>query len=225
MLTSEGIPDVLESYRLLREKMNDFPLRKIPQLVIAGHSAVDDPDGTAVYDQTLKMITSSDYDTIASDIIVMRVGPSDQILNVLLSNAIIVLQLSLREGFEVKVSEALHKGQPVIAYKSGGIPLQIKNGKSGFLVTTGDKETVADHLYDLITDKELYIDICSSAKNSVSDEVGTVGNAISWLYMFNELARGKDLKPNGQWIFDMMRKELNYPVQAGENLLPRNLGN
>lgn len=42
-----------------------------------------------------------------------------------MTNAKIALQLSSREGFEVKVSEALHAGCPVVTTCSGGIPLQV----------------------------------------------------------------------------------------------------
>jgi alpha,alpha-trehalose phosphorylase (configuration-retaining) len=60
------------------------------------------------------------------------------VLCALLESAKIALQLSLREGFEVKVSEALHAGKPVVASNTGGIPLQIQHGKSGFIVEVGD---------------------------------------------------------------------------------------
>jgi glycosyltransferase involved in cell wall biosynthesis len=43
-----------------------------------------------------------------------------------MANSKIALQLSSREGFEVKVSEALHAGRPVITTRSGGIPLQVR---------------------------------------------------------------------------------------------------
>ena len=47
------------------------------------------------------------------------------VLNAVIANAKIVMQLSSREGFEVKVSEALHAGRPVVTTRSGGIPLQV----------------------------------------------------------------------------------------------------
>ncbi len=51
------------------------------------------------------------------------------------------------------MTEAIIKGTPVIAYASGGIPLQIKHGVTGFLVKTGDIEKVADYLFQLIMKK------------------------------------------------------------------------
>ena len=61
-------------------------------------------------------------------------------------------------GFEIKVTEAIIKGTPVIAYAAGGIPHQIKHGVTGFLVKTGDIDKVADYLFQLIMKKntELY---------------------------------------------------------------------
>lgn len=48
-----------------------------------------------------------------------------QILNIVLRGALCALQLSHREGFEVKVTEAIAKGVPVVAYRTGGIPFQV----------------------------------------------------------------------------------------------------
>ncbi len=36
------------------------------------------------------------------------------------------------------MTEALHKGTPIIAYNAGGIPLQISHSHNGFLIPVGD---------------------------------------------------------------------------------------
>jgi len=105
---AKGIPDVIKSFAIFRRDLLKGKAEKAPQLVICGHSSVDDPDGTMVFDQTQKLIVK-EYDDLKDDIIMVRLGPSDQLLNAVLTKAHIVLQLSTREGFEVKVSEALHK--------------------------------------------------------------------------------------------------------------------
>ncbi|HEX68767.1 MAG TPA: glycosyltransferase, partial [Candidatus Bathyarchaeota archaeon] len=46
----------------------------------------------------------------------------------------VALQMSIREGFGLSVTEALWKRVPVVARKVGGIPLQVINGTTGFLV-------------------------------------------------------------------------------------------
>jgi alpha,alpha-trehalose phosphorylase (configuration-retaining) len=143
------------------------------------------------------------------------------VLNAILTNAKIALQLSLREGFEIKVSEALHKGIPVIATNAGGIPLQIRDGKSGFLVDVGDTTAVANHIVNLWTDKVLYSKMSDYAKTCVTDEVSTVGSAASWMWMAAKLAKGDKLLMKGQWVNDEMRKEAGEEYIEGEPRLPR----
>ncbi|KAI9446727.1 trehalose synthase [Lactarius indigo] len=221
---SKGIPNVVDSYAKFRELLKTkgkLDGDDLPQLLICGHGAVDDPDASIIYDQVIKLIHSEAYRHLAKDIIVMRIPPSDQLLNALMANSKIALQLSTREGFEVKVSEALHAGIPVIASRTGGIPLQIQHGKSGYLCDVGDNDAVAGHLYDLYTDEKLYEAVSSFARKNVSDEVGTVGNAAAWLYLAVMYSRGEKIKPHGQWINDLLRKETGQLYKEGEPRLPR----
>jgi glycosyltransferase involved in cell wall biosynthesis len=218
---SKGIFDVLESYLKFHEKLADSaPDVKPPKLLICGHGSVDDPDGSAIYDAVLEYVKTrlahlEDYITV------MRLPPTDQVLNILLSKAKVALQLSSREGFEVKVSEAVHKGKPVIATMAGGIPLQVQDQVYGYLVEVGDTEAVAQHLYDLYTDEELYKRMSNAALTGVSDEVSTVGNIMCWLYLASKLSNGDPIKPNGRWINDMAREEAGQPYQPGEPRLKR----
>lgn len=219
---SKGIPDVLASYAELRRKhMQDLEPKDTPQLVVAGHGSIDDPDGSKVLDETLELLDTK-YGDIKSDVVVMRIGPTDQLLNALMSNAKVALQLSTREGFEVKVSEALHKGIPIIATQAGGIPLQVEHGKSGYLVKPGDSSAVAKYLAELFKDSELYGRMSQHAATHVSDEVSTVGNALSWLYLADTLAKGKEkLEPDSRWINDMARETAGLPYEESETRLPR----
>ena len=220
---AKGIPDVLASYAKFRsEYMRDANIDDIPQLVIAGHGAVDDPDATIIFKQTEDALATT-YKEWRDDVVVMRLGPSDQILNALMHCSQVALQLSTREGFEVKVSEALHTGVPVIATRAGGIPLQVEDGKSGFLVDPGDHAAVAKYLYDLFTDNELYATMSDYAAKHVSDEVSTVGNALAWLYLADTLAKGEEVKPESRWINDMAREKAGVPYLEGEPRLPRDI--
>jgi glycosyltransferase involved in cell wall biosynthesis len=221
---AKGIDTVLAAYaELHRSYLTSMDPHKIPQLVIAGHGAVDDPDATPIYTQTLATIASK-YADLEADIIVMRVGPTDQILNVLMHNAHVALQLSTREGFEVKVSEALHHGVPIIATNRGGIPLQVQDMRSGFLVNSEDHLAVAKYLHYLFTDEEGYKAMAAAAESSVSDEVSTVGNALSWLYLADTLAKGRAVRPERRWINDMARNEAGVKYVVGEEtVLPRAL--
>jgi len=221
---AKGIPVVIDSFVKLRRRLDlKLPASQCPQLLICGHGAIDDPDASIIYSEVLALLETEDYAPYASDIVVMRIPPSDQILNALMSSAKIVLQLSSREGFEVKVSEAIHKGKPIIATRAGGIPLQVQHGKNGYLVEVGDSAQVAKHLYELWTDSGLYKKMCEFAKHSVSDEVGTWGNAAAWMYLATKFASGEKLKPNGRWINDMMREDCGQPYKDDEPRLPRKI--
>jgi glycosyltransferase involved in cell wall biosynthesis len=220
---SKGIPTVLASYAEFRRKSRFCAMMKVedtPQLVVAGHSSIDDPDGVRVLAETLALL-DREYPDIKDSIVVMRLGPTDQILNALLSNARVALQLSTREGFEVKVSEALHKGVPVIATTAGGIPLQIEHGKSGFLVRPGDAEAVSNYLDVLFGDEAKYREMSEYAASHVSDEVSTVGNAINWMYLADQLLQGRKVEPCGQWVWDLAREAAGEPRVEGEVWLPR----
>lgn len=175
---SKGIPDVLQSYKLFRSKIgNNNP----PQLVIVGNSSIDDPDGIPIYKLIREMLKTEEYKDIKDDIKVIPLPPLDQLLNTILRRAHICLQLSHKEGFEFKITEATMKGVPVIIYNSGGMPLQVQNNRSGFIVPVGDTEKVADLMYRLNTDKKLYNRISEYAKNHVVREFLTPSLCISWL--------------------------------------------
>ncbi|KAG8926435.1 hypothetical protein FRC01_008871 [Tulasnella sp. 417] len=126
---AKGIPDVIDSFCKLRRRLDDIlPASKTPQLLICGHGAIDDPDASIIYDQTMALLEKEEYAPYASDIV---------------------------------------------------------------------------------------------AAVNVSDEVGTCGNAASWLYLASKLSKGEKLKPNGRWINDMMREDAGEPYREGEPRLKR----
>lgn len=233
---AKGIPDVLRGYAEFRRRLSSEDASKAsnpPQLLIVGNSSIDDPDGTMIYDATMTLL-ETEFSDLTDSVSIMRLPPNDQLLNTLISNAHTVLQLSTREGFEVKVSEALHKGIPVIATNVGGIPLQMQDGKNGYLVEAGDWEEVGNKLMWLWEDKSLHERMSHYAGSSVSDEVGTVGNALSWFYLAAMAMRKKAdkeeedeeettsvLKPEGRWVNDMAREEAVCPYEVGENKISR----
>lgn len=190
---SKGIPDVLEAYRLLRSKMDgEFEDMRTPQLVICGHGSIDDPDGSIIFEEVQDIIQSKKFSLISSDIIAVRLPASDQLLNMIMRGAYVALQLSHREGFEVKVTEALEKGIPVVAYEAGGIPLQIERDVNGFLVPIGDTVGVANKLLELFRNPELRERVSQAAKTGVTEEFFTVWNAMSWLHMILELSKDQE---------------------------------
>lgn len=77
---SKGIPNVIDSYVKFRKMLEADPDRDdddIAQLLICGNSAIDDPDASIIYDETMHIIHTQAR-AYAKDIIVMRLPPSDQ---------------------------------------------------------------------------------------------------------------------------------------------------
>ena len=133
---------VIEVYRLLKREQPDL------QLVLVASMAHDDPEGWAWYERTVRR-AGEDYDI---HILSNLNGVGNVEVNAF-QRANVVIQKSVREGFGLVVSEALWKGRPVVAGKVGGIPLQIIDGETGYLVRT--TEECADRVSDLLHDGEL----------------------------------------------------------------------
>lgn len=106
------------------------------QLVYLGSPATDDPEGEEVYKETLKAAEG------IKDVHLLLLPPdSDLEVNAFQRGADVVMQKSIKEGFGLTVSEALWKGKPVIGGNTGGIPLQVIHGHTGFLVSTPEEAT------------------------------------------------------------------------------------
>jgi trehalose synthase len=114
---------VIEAYGLLK------PYYPEMQLVLAGGSADDDPEGAEVLDEVMQR-AANDKDIK----VLMLPSDSHRAINALQRSAIVVLQKSTKEGFGLTVTEALWKGKPVIGGACGGIRLQVHDYQTGFLV-------------------------------------------------------------------------------------------
>ncbi|RJO63734.1 MAG: glycosyltransferase [Candidatus Omnitrophota bacterium] len=111
---------VIEAYKRVR-KYN------ICQLILAGGTAIDDPEGAKVLEE-VKEASSDD-----PDIHILLLPQNDIEVNALQRASAVIVQKSIREGFGLTVTEALWKAKPVVASNVGGIPLQIKHKYSGLL--------------------------------------------------------------------------------------------
>ena len=97
------------------------------QLILAGGTAVDDPEGVHVLEQVREKARQD------PDIHILLMPQNDIDINALQRASTVIVQKSIREGFGLTVSEALWKGKPVVASNVGGIPLQITHKYSGLL--------------------------------------------------------------------------------------------
>jgi trehalose synthase len=112
---------VIRAYRIVRRYFDC-------QLVLAGGSASDDPEGAEVL-REVKGVAEGDPDIKILELPAW--APLE--VNALQRASTIIVQKSLREGFGLTVSEGLWKKKPVVASAVGGIPTQVIHKHTGLL--------------------------------------------------------------------------------------------
>jgi trehalose synthase len=135
---------VLKVFERVQEKVDC-------RLVFCYNMAPDDPEGIVIYNK-MKRIAEKQLN---SGDVLFRLGDNQILVNVLQRVSSVILQKSIREGFGLTVSEAQWKETPVVASRVGGIPEQVIDGKTGFLVDPQDIAGCAGKIIALIKDKKL----------------------------------------------------------------------
>jgi len=209
---SKGILDAMEAYRRLWDRLAAVGHSPRPQLVLTGHGSIDDPDTGPILAQVIQTRGSASFAHLKDDIKAVVLPAKDQILNALMRRAHVAFQLSHREGFEVKVTEALHKGTPLIAYEAGGIPLQVDHLRNGFLVPVGNVAQVSDLAYRLFTEPDLHKQISAKARETYNREYFTVANARNWLYLCTRLHDGRKVAGHFSNVVDLVNSE--FPLRS-----------
>lgn len=135
---------VLRVFEIVKEKADC-------RLVFCYNMAPDDPEGVLVYNKMEKK--ASKY--LKTREVLFVLGDNQILVNALQRKSSVILQKSTREGFGLTVAEALWKGTPVVASNIGGIPEQVINNKTGFLVKPDDINGCAERVLTLLKDKKL----------------------------------------------------------------------
>jgi trehalose synthase len=188
---------VIEAYRLAKRFAHDL------QLVLAGGSADDDPEGAAVLTEV--------YAAAAEDPdihILMLPADANRVINALQRAADIVIQKSLREGFGLTVTEALWKGKPVIGGNTGGIRLQVINHHTGFLVDT--PEGAAYRIRYLFHYRDQLKEMGLKGKEFVRE------NFLLTRHLRDHLALILGLRSGGSERIELHRVEPAAPLRIGE---------
>ena len=154
------------------------------QLVLAGGTADDDPEGQEVLEE-VRTAASGDPDIhILGDS-----HHSDITINALQSAADIVMQKSLREGFGLTVTEAMWKGKPVIGGNTGGIRLQLIDYRTGFLVDT--PEGAAIRIRYLLSERDRMTQIGQAARELVRQNFLSTRHLREYLTLMLILLNGR----------------------------------
>ena len=166
---------VIDAYRIVKEKIPSV------QLGLVGSMASDDPEGWDFFNAT---IAHADGDP---DVHILNnfnnVGSIE--VNAFQSQSDVLIQKSTREGFGLTVTEAIWKGRPFIGGNVGGIPLQIENGVSGYLVDS--VEACAARTLDILKDPALGKALGRRGKEHVRKHFLTPRYLRDYLKIFTEL--------------------------------------
>ena len=166
---------VIRAYRIVKRYFDC-------QLVLAGGSASDDPEGAIVLKEVLR---EADSDPDIRVIELPAWAPLE--VNALQRASTIVIQKSLREGFGLTVSEALWKKKPVVASAVGGIPIQIIHKHTGMLAHS--VEGTAYQIRFLLSHPEIAAKLGERGHEHVKENFLITQKLKRYLTLFLTLAR------------------------------------
>jgi trehalose synthase len=166
---------VIDAYRIVTEEIAEV------QLALVGSMATDDPEGWEFFHETFRHADGDPDIKILNNL--NNVGAIE--VNAFQSQADVAVQKSIREGFGLTVTEALWKGRPVVAGEVGGIPLQITDGVTGFLVSS--PEETARRSIEILRDPELAKRVGRAGKEHAREHFLTPRLLRDWLTLFGDL--------------------------------------
>jgi len=169
---------VIDAYRMVKEEVPDV------QLALVGSMASDDPEGWDFFNSTIAHAAGDPDIHILNNF--NNVGAIE--VNAFQSLADVLIQKSTREGFGLTVAEALWKGRPFIGGDVGGIPLQVQNGISGYLV--GSVEECAARSIDILSDPALGKALGRRGKEHVREHFLTPRYLRDYLKIFHQVIEG-----------------------------------
>jgi trehalose synthase len=165
---------VIDAYRKVTEERPEV------QLALVGSMATDDPEGWEFFNSTMAYADGDPDIHILNNL--NNVGAIE--VNAFQSQADVVIQKSTREGFGLTVSEALWKGRPFIGGDVGGIPLQVQDGETGFLVSS--PEECADRSLRVLAEPDLGKRLGRAGKEHVREHFLTPRLLRDWLKIFRD---------------------------------------
>lgn len=169
---------VIDAYRLVKQERSDV------QLALVGSMASDDPEGWEFYEATIAHAAGDPDIHILNNF--NNVGAIE--VNAFQSLADVVIQKSTREGFGLTVSEALWKARPFIGGDVGGIPLQVEDEVSGYLVSS--VEECAARSLQVLGDPEAGRDLGRRGKEHVREHFLMPRYLRDYLRIFSEVLDG-----------------------------------
>jgi trehalose synthase len=169
----EGVIDV---FRLVKDKIDC-------RLIFCYNVASDDPEGFRMFNKVQRKANK----LLKSGDILFVVGNNETLVNAIQRYSSVIIQKSTKEGFCLCVTEALWKCTPVVASNVGGIPAQIEDGKSGFLLEPKDNEGFADRITHLLKNPEEGKNLGKQGRETVREKFLITRLLSDYLYMLNSI--------------------------------------
>jgi trehalose synthase len=166
---------VIDAYRIVKGDMSDV------QLALVGSMATDDPEGWDYFNATVSHADGDPDIHILNNL--NNVGAIE--VNAFQSHCDVVIQKSTREGFGLTVTEAIWKGRPLVGGNVGGIPLQVSDGETGFLVSS--VEECAQRSLEILGDPALGKRLGRAGKEAVRRQFLMPRLLRDWLELFEQL--------------------------------------
>jgi trehalose synthase len=179
---------VIDAYRIVRKQVPDL------QLIMVGSMATDDPEGMEYYRRTQDHAGDDPDIHLLSNLH----GVGNIEVNAFQQTADVIVQKSLREGFGLTISEGLWKGKPVVGGRCGGIPIQIQEGETGFLVES--IEECADRVLYLLQNPERAHEMGLRGREYVRRHFISTVNLRNYLYLFRDLGTSAARRPRQQAV-------------------------
>jgi len=166
---------VIDAYRRVAAELPEV------QLALVGSMATDDPEGWEFFNSTVEYARGDPDIKILNNL--NNVGAIE--VNAFQSQSDVVIQKSTREGFGLTVSEAQWKARAFIGGDVGGIPLQVQDGETGFLVSS--PEQCAERAIEYLRDPDLRRRLGRAGKEYVRTHFLTPRLLRDWLRIFKDL--------------------------------------
>ena len=166
---------VIDAYRIATKEVPEL------QLALVGSMATDDPEGWEFFQHTYEYAENDPDIKILNNL--NNVGAIE--VNAFQSQSDVMMQKSIREGFGLTVTEALWKGRATVAGDVGGIPLQIVDGESGFLVSS--PEQAAQRTVEILNDPGLGKYLGRAGKERARERFLTPRLLLDWMRIFTSL--------------------------------------
>jgi len=158
------------------------------RLVFCYNVASDDPEGLRIFNKVRRKAGRF----LKNGDIIFVVGNRELLVNAIQKFSDVIIQKSTREGFCLAVTEALWKGTAVVASNVGGIPIQIEDGKNGFLLEPDDTQGFADRIVHLLKNPEEAKYLGQNGRETVRRKFLITRLLSDYLYMLNAVMGARD---------------------------------